>query len=119
MSSNRKSKQRFIDVLAQYFINSHRHVQVGDDDADVAFVRKALQISALNNVRVISDDTDGLILLIHHTRQPTHSGYDIDIVGLCHSLSGCDTISGLLGFGKVRFYKSKILEKMPILVGEI
>ena len=68
------------------------HVQLEDGDADVALVKKALRISANNHVRVISDDSDVLILQIHYTRQPSHckylqqSGHDIDIIGLRNSL---------------------------------
>ena len=32
---------------------------------------------------------------------------------LYHAMSGCDTTSGFIGFGKTRLFKSKILEKMP------
>ena len=135
--SNPRNKQRFINLLAKYLRIAHYNVQLENSDADTSFVKKALELSEESHVCVVSDDTDVLILMIHHMKQPQNcvyirqSGVYFDIIGLrrslgktaeslllYHALTGCDTTSGLFGFGKVRLFKSKLLEKLPSLAGE-
>ncbi len=87
---------------------------------------KALNLSFNEDVEVKAEDTDILCLLIHHfienhneivltTRNGSHSiskivnALDANIKRIllfAHSFSGCDTVSSIHGFGKV-----KILEK--------
>ena len=93
-----------------------------------------MELSESSHVCVVADDTDILIMMLHHFREPKHcaclrqsltdSRKTIDIgylakaipettvnsLLLCHATSGCDTTSG---FGKTRLFKSKILENMP------
>lgn len=53
-----------INALSDYF----QVIHVGnEDDVDVIIVQSALELSALkDNVRLVCDDTDGLIMLLNH-----------------------------------------------------
>lgn len=101
-----------------------------------------MELSQSSHVCVVAEDTDILIMMLHHFREPKHCVYlrqsltdsrkmiDIGYLGealpettvnsllLCHAMSGCDTTSGFFGFGKTRLFKSKILEKMPTSTAE-
>ena len=85
------------------------------DDADTTIVKESLQYSLLGNVGVVAEDADILIILIHHfddinihkeirilTSEGHYSGNEIVNnltpdeklwILLCHSFSGCDTVS--------------------------
>ena len=90
----------------------------------IHYPKRAIHLSSQGAVNVIANDTDVLILLLHHrtqfkdfiyltTDKKTH-----DICGIVaamterekkyillgHCLSGCDTVSSLFGFGKLRLY---------------
>ena len=75
-------------------------------------VKRALALSKEVDLEVVAEDTDNLVMLILY--MSTKSGiYDIknltptekSRILLIHSLTGCDTVSGLFGHGKVKLYK--------------
>ena len=87
-------------------------------------MRKALTLAKRYQVLVIADDTDVLILLIHHahtsdnlyveTKSHTiaiNSAKDALGEEICssllfaHAISGCDTTSALYGIGKLKVLK--------------
>ena len=89
---------------------------------------KALNLSFTEDVEVKAEDTDILCLLIHHftenhneivmtTRNGSHSiskivnALDANIKRILlfvHSFSGCDTVSSIHGFGKVKILKKAV-----------
>ena len=89
---------------------------------------KALNLSFNEDVEVKAEDTDILCLLIHHftenhneivmtTRNGSHSiskivnALDANIKRILlfvHSFSGCDTVSSIHGFGKVKILKKAV-----------
>ena len=97
------------------------------DDADTAIVKESLQYSLLGNVGVVPEEADILIILIHHfddinihkeirilTSEGHYSGNEIVNnltpdeklwILLCHSFSGCDTVSWIFGVSKEKFYQ--------------
>ena len=97
------------------------------DDADTAIVKESLQYSLLGNVGVVPEEADILIILIHHfddinihkeirilTSEGHYSGNEIVNnltpdeklwILLCHSFSGCDTVSWIFGVSKETFYQ--------------
>ena len=93
-----------------------------EEDADTLIAQVARDnIDDGHTVNVICDDTDVMILLLHHKIKAylTSSGkvHDInDIISkmsmnqlefllLAHSFSGCDTVSAIFGKGKITFFE--------------
>ena len=68
---NQCNKQAFIKFLALYLQMCAVHVLHAEDegDADVVIVSQAIDLSATRNVTVIADDTDILVVLIHHKKK--------------------------------------------------
>ncbi len=84
------------------------------------------------------EDTDVICLLVHHCQTtngslyvtPKDGSYDIKQIRenlppiqlehllLCHSFSGCDTVSSIYGFGKVNFLKKLCHNNAPEVVFE-
>ena len=130
--SNKSNKQNYIFMLDKFLTERGIHVEhAGDEgDADVVIVRNAIQLAEMNEtVKVISEDTDILIMLLHHVSgqqsvymQTKTKLIDIKmaqaVIGepVCkllpfvHAMSGCDTTSSFFGLGKVK--SMKILEKL-------
>ena len=125
--SNRKNKQNVIKLLSKYLTKAGVEVEhAGDEgDADTVIVKKALELTLTQHtVIVIADDTDILILLIHHaspsanlflqTKQNAISikmakavlGREMsECLLFAHAMSGCDTTSALFGIGKIKHMK--------------
>ena len=130
--ANEHNKTRFIALLTKTLQNAGYEVRQAVEDADTDIVSAALQFTARQqNVTVIADDTDVLILLIHHY-QPHHAnihfkskmklrdgkvklrhvnirlererlGSDVaDRLLFIHAWGGCDTVSALYGKGKLQ-----------------
>ena len=95
-------------------------------DVDTTIVKESLQYSLLGNVGVVAEDADILIILIHHFDINIHKEIRIliskghysfnEIVNnltpdeklwilFCHSFSGCDTVSSIVGVSKEKFYQ--------------
>ena len=111
------------------------------EDADVEIVGRAIDL--LNNASVLlyGDDTDLLVLALHHLRQielqnkfymfrPMSGSYiDIECVFksnsasivtnilAIHALSGCDTVSQAFGVGKTKLVK--LVAKNPELTEDL
>ena len=126
-------------------LQQHRVVVVhatGEGDADVDIVRKAFEFHQHRDVVVVADDTDILLLLLHHT-SVTHKVYletnqnTVDIAvaqqalgdGVCkrllflHAFTGCDTTSAMFGVGKTKALKvlqsSHELAEEVLLFGDV
>ena len=92
------------------------------DDADTSFVRAALDEARESHVEVRAEDTDIMVLLIHHAADhpiflttAKETSYDVGKIREAlpdryrkylisvHSFSGCDTVSAISGFSKSTF----------------
>ena len=68
--SNRWNKAQFISLLSRYLVSDAQIVYNSTGDADTLIASCVLQIALEGQeVNVIADDTDVLILLIHHWRE--------------------------------------------------
>lgn len=126
--SNSQNKQRFINMLGSRLEAVGCEVHHAKGDADVLVVEAAVACAEKNYTVVIADDTDILILLIHHAG---HAKYNIWFqpnvkreskkgercwnieatrchlgstvysgILFAHAFLGCDTTSRLHGIGK-------------------
>lgn len=120
--ANPRNKQRFIDLLGSQLEKDGTNVKHSSGDADYDIVVNACMIAQTKDVVVVGDDTDLLILLLHHFNPVEHnkvylqtSTKLLDISTLqksldpdlgatllfIHGLTGCDTTSRPYGIGKV------------------
>ena len=97
------------------------------DDCDTLIVKKAIELAQSMPVHVRAEDTDILVMLVHHiprcpndiqmiTKSDTYSIMDIcnkltdvgkDRLLFVHSFTGCDTVSGIY-----RHSKNGLLQKL-------
>jgi hypothetical protein len=75
--ANIKNKKSFIDVLSKHLINAGVCVHMAQGDADTDIVRVALHYASVGDkpVAVVAQDTDILVLLLHHTRPTMQEVY--------------------------------------------
>ena len=129
--SNPENKQNVINLLAIWLIAAGHNVIQHTDDADRIIVRRSLNLLTENNV--FADDTDILVLLLAKMKTPFQfilyrkqekanklinitsmleciPEQKLENILLSHTMSGCDTTSGLFGIGKTKLFKSSILE---------
>lgn len=122
--SKRHNTQSFIKLLATYLEHANSEVEhAGEEgDADMISVRKALDlITKYQQVLVTADDTDVLILLLHHAGCSDEIFMESkqhiisikvakEVLGLetclclpfAHAMSGCATTSASFGMGKLK-----------------
>ena len=133
------NKEQFISLLCTLLDKeSNMRTCVADDDADTLIVKEALQMSLTMSVEVLGEDTDLLILLIHHvnvehkqialtTRGGSYSIQSIqdnlnDLqrarILFIHSVSGCDTVSSIFRQGKVGMF-TKLCQDTPALQDDV
>ena len=124
--SNKHNKQNLIKLLEKKLNQAGIEVEHAgsEGDADVIIAQKALALVKSCQVLVISDDTDILVLLLHHaqlsdklfmeTKKHTISinvakqalGQELCLcLPFAHAISGCDTTSALYSVGKVKVLK--------------
>lgn len=136
---NVTNKQRFIVYLSDKLERAGCNIDHAKHDADVLIVQTAVASARIKDTVLIGDDTDLLILLLHHAELDAHDlflapeprqsakktriwcikqskeflGPDVcDHVLFIHAILGCDTTSRLFGLGKglaVRKIKSVAL----------
>ena len=78
--SDSKNKQQFIDFLGTKLTNQGCQVFYDKADADLLIVQKAIESASSMDTVLIGDDTDLLVLLLHHL--PQH-GKDIFFASDC------------------------------------
>jgi hypothetical protein len=137
--SNTENKQRFITMLGNRLETAGCCVHHANGDADLLIVEVAVACAAHIHTVVIADDTDILVLLIHHagrakynvwfkpnikreskkaqrcwnmTATRCHLGSTVcSCILFIHAVLGCDTTSRLYGIGK---YKAVVKVKSDI-----
>ena len=116
---NKNNKAQLVLLLAETFSRNGISVQQCSDDADTSIVRAALDEARESPVEVRAEDTDVLVMLIHHVADhpiflttAKETSYDVGKIRealpeiyrryliFLHSFSGCDTVSAIFGFSK-------------------
>ena len=132
--SNEGNKAQFISLLSRYLESDAQTVHNSTGDADTMIVACALQMAmGGKEVNVVADDTDVLILLMHHWTETMADVYflsepkksqkkGLQVWRICdliakagklvtshllfiHAWSGCDTTSATFGQGKTNLMK--------------
>ncbi|KAK3105425.1 hypothetical protein FSP39_024991 [Pinctada imbricata] len=133
--TNKDNKKRFIDLLTIHLRDSDCEVLQAQGDADYMLAMKTIEKAASGNVALIGEDTDLLILLLHHLTQnlahdiyfysdkqtkndlkiwdlrKTRSALGVDVcscLAFLHALTGCDTTSRIYGIGKHQALKKTV-----------
>ena len=95
-----------------------------DNDADTSIVRETLAAATDDSVEVRTEDTDVLVMLVHHSSNTNYplffttskGSYDIRQIRealcerqrryllFCHAFSGCDTVLEIAGRGKTTLF---------------
>ena len=139
--SDPKNKQQFIDFLGTKLTNQGSHVFHDQADADLFIVQKAIESAESMDTVFIGDDTDLLVVLLHH--MPPHSKniffasdckkntkgrvwnikevqaklgtFVCKHIPFLHAFLGCDTTSRLFGIEKgsilKKFKENKSLQQ--------
>ena len=144
--ANNCNKQCLIDLWESDLHSKGVSVELAeiDGDADILIVRTALQIAGTGlNVKVRANDTDILVMLVHHFNPSEHAdifympgsivisvrlmcsalGQSMcDCLPFIHAASGCDTTSAFYNIGKVKPFqlikKSEEYQKLAMLFGD-
>ena len=139
--SNKRNKQRFINMLGEDLRSNDCEVFHDHGDADCLIVTKAIERAEDSNIVLVGDDTDLLILLLYHLNERSHliffapspkksarartwnvkevknklGSYICKHILFIHSMLGCDTTSRLYGLGKgtllTKLQKSKPIQQ--------
>ena len=140
--SNQSNKVQFIKLLTNSLSEVH-HVINCEGDADTQIVKEALDfVCEGREVTVVADDTDILVLLLHHW-QPSMTNIYLrnepkknkpftlvnirerakmlkpivkDNLLFIHAWGGCDTTSATYGHGKIRILKL-VQNQVPEVIG--
>ena len=119
--ANSKNKQKFLYFIGSELEETGIKVQHSATDADYNIVSTACPMAKRRSVTIVGDDTDLLVLMLHHL-SPSH--HDIflqtaskiinirtlqdhinpDVAAsllFLHALTDCDTVSRQYGIGKV------------------
>ena len=116
---NKNNKAQLVLLLAETFSKNGIIVHQCSNDADTSIVRAALDEARESPVEVRAEDTDVLVMLIHHVADhpiilttSKETSYDVlkirealperyrKYLIFVHSFSGCDTVSANYGFSK-------------------
>lgn len=130
--SNEKNKHQFIQLLSRSLRDAGHVVHNSTSDADTMLVSVALKSASNRQVVVVSDDTDVLLLLVHHWNESlfdiyfksemrkshrTGGMWEVGAIQqkvgevivrhilFLHAWGGCDTTSAVYGQGKTILLK--------------
>ena len=137
---NKDNKQNCVCLLGQKLEETGCHVKYSEGDADLLIVQEAVAAASYTDTILVVDDTDLLVLLIHHAKDTTFTVFfrpekkqASKLQGRCwnikelrsalgslvcdnilflHALLGCDTTSRIFGIGKPSALS--VLKKSPI-----
>ena len=119
--ANFKNKQRFVYFIGSELEKAGLEVKHCAGDADYDIVLTACTMAERRPVILVGDDTDLLVLLLHHLKPTDHDIYlqttnkilnihtlqdhlgptILSSLLFLHGVTGCDTTSRLYGIGKV------------------
>ena len=124
--SCKENKQKLIDLFSFHFLQEGVLVKhaLDDGDADTMIVQQAMNEATKKNVAVHCIDTNVFITFLHHfdisgnstvmtTKQAlcsiekVVSALDGDLrqcLLISHAISGCDSVSGIFGAGKLKAF---------------
>lgn len=131
--SNSHNKTQLILLLSDVLQSNGVEVLHANDDADTLIAKTAIRYGLNKDVEVRVEDTDVICLLVHHCIRTNykvyittmHGTYDVkeirenlpsgqlEILLFSHSFSGCDTVSNIYGFGKVKVLKKLCHDNAP------
>lgn len=137
---NKMNKQKFIQLLSSELVKNSFMIYHADNDADLLIVEKTIESAQKQNSALIGDDTDLLILLLHHAKEvpfniyfvPQHKSkkakvWDIkkslqeipkDLtkhILFLHSFTGCDSTSRIHNLGKATAVKKMSKPEIKIV----
>ena len=122
--SNETNKQTLIHMIMEQMRQRDCDVLQAKGDADVEIAKAAIKMSAFRTTTLIGEDTDLLVLLLHHVVVSKCSGlyfrsdkaklnvYNLKVLkqvlggAVCndllfvHAFTGCDSVSRIFGIGK-------------------
>ena len=123
--SNSNNKSQIISLIGQSLTDMNCRVKYAKGDADVLISLTAVELAKVSPVTVVGDDTDLLVLLLHHTSEENNEvtlrpqqrssktkvwlikeikkqlpKSITDNILFIHAVLGCDTTSRLQGIGK-------------------
>ena len=124
--TNQANKQRFIKFISDALSSHGTRVLHAKGDADTVIVKTALDSATAHKTTVVGEDTDLLVLLLHHAKPSTKSiffqssksggmkkkvwniqwlarvlGPEVCfLLPFVHAVNSCDTTSGLFRIGK-------------------
>lgn len=121
---NKKNKAQLVLFLAETFRENGIIVHQCSSDADTFIVRTALDEARGSPVELRAEDTDILVMLLHHVADlpiilttAKETSYDVrkirealperylKYIVFIHSFTGCDTVSAIHGFSKPTLLK--------------
>ena len=124
---NPKNKAQLVPLIAKRAKERLPEINVMQcrDDADTGIVKGALDASRYGPVKVRTEDTDNLVILVKHvssqalpvfvtTSTGTYHVQEIqrslthtqrEYITVCHAFTGCDTVSSIFGHGKYTVFK--------------
>ena len=139
--ANVQNKQKFIDLVGTQMKKAGIVVVHAEGDADCLIANEALKSAKEHATHVVGEDTDLLVLLLHHVQQDMNRVYfssskagttrvwDIkktqanlgpDVcksILFAHAFSGCDTTSCPFGVGKAALVKNIQQGKKDLING--
>ena len=143
---NEGNKRDFIKMLANTLRQSGFEVVESCGDADVVIVSTAIRYCSTIRTVVVADDTDVLIMLVHHysdemeelfifSETSWKSKAKVDCVSIksikeelgpelpklilfVHAWTGCDTVSSIFGLGKVSILNRCKQSEVAMLAAE-
>ena len=134
--SNKENKQALIRLISERMRGRGCAVIQAEGDADVEIVKAAVAMSSYKTTTLIGEDTDLLVLLLHHSSTNGKKLYlrsdkggptlvfDIQVMKqalgntICcnllflHAFTGCDTTSRIFGIGKKSALQKLIKESV-------
>ena len=132
--TNYKNKQSFINHLRTELEKDGINTRASSDDADRDVVCLAIDKLQYSDVTVYGDDSDLIVLILHHADVVLKSGHTlyyhtkseiwnmnqlisksktfpfVSRILVVHAFLGCDTTSRINGVGKDRFLKTRELD---------
>ena len=146
--TNNLNKKQFVSLLSRQLESTGSNMFMAKADADLLIVNKAIEAAETRNTVLVGEDTDLLVLLLHHLlplenkiyfapglkKNATGRVWDIKQIQsdlesftckhllFLHAFLGCDTTSRIYGIGKgsilKKFKDSVCLQQAAIIFND-